>query len=366
MKNVMGIINTVNEPDQLEELTYSRCIASVPFAGRYRLIDFVLSSMVNSGISNVAVLTHAKYRSLMDHLGSGRDWDLDRKRAGLFILPPVEEMNTYRGDLHAFHGNRDYLYRSSEEYVLITRSHMVCNVDFRKLRDFHDSVGADISVLYKEMDAAEEISRCIVTDSEGRVTSLYERNAREKSNKVLMEIFFMKKSLLLDLIDTSLALGYDHLVRDGILKNMKQLNIYGYNYDGYLGVVNTIASYYKHSMNMLNPGVWEELFFQPGRIITKVKDEPPTRYRASAKTTNSLIANGCIIDGTVENSILFRGVRVHPGAVVKNSIIMQNGIIHSHAHLNHAILDKDVVINEERTIMGHQVAPFMAGKRLTI
>ncbi|CAM2974682.1 glucose-1-phosphate adenylyltransferase subunit GlgD [Paenibacillus sediminis] len=367
MKNVMGIINTVNEPDHLEELTYHRCIASVPFGGRYRLIDFILSSMVNSGITNVAVFAHTKYRSLMDHLGSGKEWDLDRKRSGLFILPPVNEgLEPVKGDLHALYGHRDYLYRSSEEFVLLTRSHMVCNIDFRDLRNYHEMTGADISVLYKETDDPDSISSRIVTNTKGRVTSIREQSGLLQGNKVSMEIFFMKKSLLLDLIETALAEGHDHFVRDAILKNIDHLNIHGYRYQGYLGVVNTLQSYYKHSMNLLNPNVWKELFFQPGLIYTKIKDEPPTRYKSESRTSNSLVANGCIIEGTVENSILFRGVRVHPGAVVKNSIILQNGMIRENVNLEHAILDKDVVINAGRTLMGHELAPFIAVKKKVI
>ncbi|MGF7047019.1 glucose-1-phosphate adenylyltransferase [Paenibacillus sp. DS2015] len=366
MKNVMGIINMIDEPNHLEELTNHRNIASVPFAGRYRLIDFVLSNMVNSGITNVGIFAQTKYRAMMDHLGSGKEWDLDRKRSGLFILPPVNEgqdSDACQGDLHAFNAHRDYLNRSSQEYVLISRGYLVCNIDFNALCDYHEDKGSDITFMYKEMEESDSVSTRLITDDQDRMISIEQRDGSSHRDKVSMEIFFLKKSLLLDLIETSLAEDQHHLVEDAILKNIEHLNIYGYRYEGYLGIINTLQSYYKHSMNLLDPTVWKQLFFQPGLIYTKIKDEPPTRYQPSSHTNNSLVANGCIIEGTVENSILFRGVKVHRGSHVKNSIVMQNGIIHENALVEHAILDKDVVVNAERTVIGHDLAPFMVVKK---
>ncbi|WP_438349560.1 glucose-1-phosphate adenylyltransferase subunit GlgD [Paenibacillus sp. FA6] len=367
MKNVMGIINMVNETDQLEELTYHRNIGSVPFAGRYRLIDFILSSMVNSGITNVGIFTHTKYRSLMDHLGSGKEWDLDRKRSGLFILPPMKEgLDGSNGDLHALNAHRDYLHRSSEEYVLISRSYMVCNIDFNGLQEFHNSTRADITVVYKDTSDVDSFSTRIGMDDKGRVTSIWEPNSSPHGDKVSMEMFFLKKSLLLDLIEASLAEGHHSLMKDAIRANLGRLNIYGYSHQGYLGVINTLNSYYKHSMNLLNPNVWRELFFKPGLIYTKIKDEPPARHLASGHTSNSMVANGCVIEGRVENSILFRGVHIRKGATVRNSIVMQNGVIHENTSIEQAIIDKDVIVKADRTLIGHERAPFVAVKRKVI
>ena len=367
MKNVMGIINMVNEPDQLEELTYHRNIASVPFAGRYRLIDFILSSMVNSGITNVGIFTHTKYRSLMDHLGSGKEWDLDRKRSGLFILPPMKEgLDPTNGDLHTLNAHRDYLHRSSEEYVLISRSYMVCNIDFNGLQEFHNDNKSDITVVYKETNDIDSFSTRIGMDDSGRVTSMWEPNASPHGNKVSMEMFFLKKSLLLDLIETSLAEGHHNLMKDAIRANIGRLNIYGYSYQGYLGIINTLNSYYRHSMNLLNPNVWRELFFKPGLIYTKIKDEAPTRHIDGGHTSNAMVANGCVIEGSVTNSILFRGVHICKGATVRNSIIMQNGVIHENTSIEHAIIDKDVVVKADRTLIGHERAPFIVVKRKVI
>lgn len=369
MKNVLGVINLVNELDDLEELTYNRAVASVPFGGRYRLIDFILSSMVNSGIRNVAVFTHTKYRSLMDHIGSGKEWDLARKQHGLFILPPAMEelQEMLKGDLYYFYKHRDYFTRSSQDLILISRSHMVCNIDLREVVDFHRESKADITMVYKEdQDQIHAKCRRIQMNTQGRVTQMQDHFGRSDSDKVSMEIFVMKKDLLLDLVETSLAQGYDHFVRNAIMKNVDRLTIYGFPYKGYLGVVNTIQSYFQHSMNLLNPDVWNDLFFNPGPIYTKVKDEPPTKYTSRSVVSNSLIANGCVIDGTVENSILFRGVKVNSGVHLKNCIVLQNGHISERASIENAILDKEVVVSNDKTLKGDSQAPFIAAKRKII
>jgi glucose-1-phosphate adenylyltransferase len=369
MKHVMGVINLVNEPDDLEELTYHRCAASVPFGGRYRLIDFALSNMVNSGIDNVAVFTQHKYRSLMDHLGSGKEWDLDRKRGGLFVLPAVldESSGMSRGDLYQFYCHRDYFYRGKEEFVIVSRGHMVCNINFTDAVRYHEEMKADITVIYKDTteDEPAKFRRLAVKD-DGRVTVMEDHTGRLRTNHVSMEMYIMSKALLLDMVESCLAQGYDHLVRDGIMKNIDKLSVYGYKYEGYMGIVNSIPSYYKHSMQLLNPKIWRELFFQRDLIYTKVKDEPPAKYLEHAWVRNALIANGCTIEGKVENSILFRGVKIRKGVYVKNSIILQNCEIEESVIIENAILDKDVFISRGRVLTGDHKAPFIAHKSKVI
>ncbi|WP_181956616.1 glucose-1-phosphate adenylyltransferase subunit GlgD [Paenibacillus piri] len=369
MKRMMGVINLVNEPDDLEELTYSRCVASVPFGARYRLIDFSLSNMVNSGIDNVAVFTQHKYRSLMDHLGSGKEWDLDRKRGGLFILPAIlnETTGMSRGDLFQFYSHRDYFYRAREEYVIISRSHIVCNIDFNAVLNYHLEQNADITVVYKRADDEEfaKFRRLAVKD-DGQITVMEDHSGRLRTDNISLEMYVMSKELLLDMVESCLAQGYDHLVRDGIMKNIGKLGVYGYLHEGHTGIVNTIQSYYKHSMQLLNPKVWRELFFQKELIYTKIKDEPPAKYMENSSARNALIANGCVIEGKVENSILFRGVKIRKGAYVKNSIILQNCEIEENVIIENAILDKDVFISRGRVLTGDKQAPFIASKTKVI
>jgi glucose-1-phosphate adenylyltransferase len=369
MKRMMGVINLINEPDRLQELTFNRCLASVPFGGRYRLIDFTLSNMVNSGLEDVAVFTHHKYRSLMDHLGSGKEWDLDRKRGGLFVLPSVMDVpsGVSKGDLFQFFSHRDYFYRGRQEYVLVSRSHTVCNVDYRLMLKQHEETGADITCVYTELDDLDDaIYRKVVVNPDGRITAMQDRTGRLEGRNVSLEMYLMSKRLLLDMVETCLAQGDDHLVRDGIMKNMSKLRLYGYKYTGYTGIVNTIQSYYRHSMNLLNPDILRELFFQGAPIYTKVKDEPPSIYTESATAHNALVANGCVIEGKVENSILSRGVKVHAGASVRNCILLQNCEIGENVIIENAILDKDVFIDRERVLSGAVTAPFIAAKKKVI
>ncbi len=370
MSQIMGVINLVNEPDQLEQLTNYRCVSSVPFGGRYRLIDFVMSNMVNSGIEKVAVFAHTKYRSLMDHLGSGKEWDLDRKRGGLFILPPAvdETRELMKGDLYNFNRNRDYFERGSEQYVLVTRSHQVCQIDFRPVLEQHISTGADITMIYQEVDSDTFArARRIDVNPDGRVTMIEEYNrSLKQSKKVSMDMFLLRKELLLEIVERSLAQGYDYFVRDGIMKNLQKLKVHGYEFNGHLGIVNTIPSYYYNTMQLLQPEVWKELFLSRNPIFTKVKDEPPAKYNSEALATNSLIANGCVIEGKVQNSVLFRGVKIHKGATVINSIILQGCEIGEHAIIENAILDKDVIIRPGKVLIGDQTAQFVADKRKVI
>ena len=366
---MMGVINLIHEPDELDALTATRCLATVPFGGRYRLIDFTLSSMVNSGVSRVAVFAHTKYRSLMDHLGSGKNWDLHHRQSSLFILPPTadDQSDVRRGDLYHFFQHRDYFARSRSDYVVICRSHMVCNIDLRDVLRSHKDSGADITAVVKRQnDSLTGKARKVAMDGDGRITVMQDHYGRLQSDLVSMEMYVMKKELLLDLVETSLAEGQDHLVRHAITSRLAQLNVRGYLYDGYLGIVNTMASYYLNSMQLLRPAIWRALFFEPGPIFTKVKDEPPTRYMDGARTVHSLVANGCEIEGTVEGSILFRGVKVRKGAVIRNSIVMQNGIVGADSVLDHVILDKEVTIEAERRLSGMPEAPYVAKKRLIL
>ncbi|KKC46133.1 MULTISPECIES: glucose-1-phosphate adenylyltransferase subunit GlgD [Paenibacillus] len=369
INKAMGVVNLIHETDELEGLTSYRCPATVPFGARYRLIDFTLSSMVNSGIHKVAVFAHTKYRSLMDHLGSGRPWDLHTRQSGLFILPPASDsiQELSRGDLFHFYQHRDYFQRCKLEYVVVTRSQMVCNIDLDAVLDYHEQMNADVTVVCKQQaDMLGGKTRKVELASDGRVVQMQDHFGNMDSSLHSMEIYVMKKDLLMDLVQTSLAQGQDHLVRHAILSRLDSLRIYGYLYEGFLGVVNTVESYYRTSMELLRPEVWRELFFQPGSVYTKTKDEPPTRYLEGAMTGNSLIANGCRIEGTVINSVLFRGVHVGKGAVIRNSIVMQNGTIGAGTRLDRVILDKESSVEADRDIRGAESMPFVSGKRKTI
>jgi len=366
--DLMGIIN-LNEPEEyLGNLTRERPMAAVPFAGRYRLIDFTLSNMVNSGITNVGIFVQHNYRSLMDHLRSGKEWDLARKRDGLFILPPAYSrfpMKMHRGDAHNFYANLDYIIKSPPKNVLITGVNMITNLDYREAFAFHQRIGADITILYAEMEnlGQERIPlRTLTINEAGRITKIVDYDGKEGSHKISLSMFIMEKKMLIELIKNCISQGDDDFARHCIIKNCERLKIYGYCHQGYVAPIVSLQSYFRHTMSLLNPEIWKELFFKSGLIYTKVKDEPPSKYTDQAEVVNSLVATGCHIEGKVENSILFRNVKVHKGAAIKNSIIMQQGEIGSKACLENIICDKDVHITAHKHLKGEENYPLVIKK----
>ncbi|MBL0387419.1 glucose-1-phosphate adenylyltransferase subunit GlgD [Tumebacillus sp. ITR2] len=368
MKNVIGVINLGKPHSMLDDLTRNRSIASVPFGGRYRLIDFTLSNMANTGISKVAVFTLNKSRSLMDHLGSGKEWQLDRKIGGLFVLPPAIEFPTqeYKGDLQNFHGHIDYFNRSKEEYVIVCRSHMICNVNYAEALQFHIDSEADITMLYNRVDPdTVDLSNCyqVEVDEHQRVRGM---SSDFDTGNVYMETFIINKSLLVELIEQCAENEQYDLTESLLIQNINNVSVHAFQHQGHLSIINCTTSYYNQSMRLLDPEVWKGLFFQPGLVYTKIKDEPPTKYIETADVRNSLIANGCIVQGQVENSILFRGVKVAKGAVIRNSIIMQECEIGADAVVENMILDKEVCIKRGQSLIGNATEPVVINKRSTI
>lgn len=373
MRDTMGIIYTGDSNVSLQELTLKRSVAALPFGGRYRIIDFILSNMINSGMINVGIITQNNYHSLMDHLDSGKQWDLDRKNGGLFILPPyVSHDNTgwYRGEVEAFHSNMSYIRRSPQKYVIISGSSMVCNLTYDDALDFHKDNKADITIIYKEDKKAtkEELSKhtLIRTDENNRIIDLEVKPTIPVSDKVSMEMYIIEKRLFEYLIDECEARGQHDFIKDILIKKIDKLKILGYPYNGYLAKIDSIQSYFKHTMEILDPRYFQELFHRSGLIYTKVKDEVPAKYGEFAKAENSLIADGCIINGHIENCILFRGVKIGEGSVVKNSIIMQDTEIQEKAVLENVILDKEVIIRKGKNLIGQENYPVVIRKRAVI
>ncbi|MBP2651603.1 MAG: glucose-phosphate adenylyltransferase, GlgD subunit [Firmicutes bacterium] len=360
MNDVLGLINLHENERLLKEITRNRPLAAVPFGGRFRLIDFVLSNMVNSGMHHVGIVAKNKYRALMDHIRSGKEWDLARKRNGLFILPPPDHVHysnsIYKGDLEQFYNNIDSIKKSQQRYVLIAGSHTICNINYKEVIQFHLDKQADITVVYKQEPAGLEKNFAMATvlkvDSQSLVTDMEVKADKTAGGNICMDIFVIAKELLVQIIEECVARGEFDFIKEGIIKNMHRYKIYGYSYDGYMAKINSIQAYYRANMSLLNPDIWTELFGQLGPIYTKVKDTPPANYREHAIVHNSLVANGCVIDGTVENSILFRNVTVQKGAHIKNSIIMQKSIICADTMLENIICDKDVKITEGKRLIG--------------
>ena len=373
MRDTIGIIYTGDSNISLQELTLHRSIAALPYGGRYRIIDFTLSNMINSGITNVGLITQNNYHSLMDHLDSGKQWDLDRKSGGLYILPPyVSHENTgwYRGEVDALHSNMSYIRRSTQKYVVISGSSMVCNLNFEDAIEFHKENLADITIIYKEDKKAtsEELSRhtLLRTDENDRIWDIEIKPAAPLSDKVSMEMYIMDKKLCEYLIEECAARGQYDFNKDILIKNKEKLRILGYPYDGYLAKIDSVQSYFKHNLELLETENFQELFHHAGPVYTKVKDEVPAKYGEEASTENSLVADGCIIDGVVENSVLFRGVKIGKNTVIKNSIIMQDSEIQDRVILDNVILDKEVIVRKGKRLMGQENYPVVIRKHSVI
>ncbi|HHW22098.1 MAG TPA: glucose-1-phosphate adenylyltransferase subunit GlgD [Clostridiaceae bacterium] len=373
MKSTMGIILTGGKNNRLKELSFERSIAAVPVGGKYRVIDFTLSNMVNSGITNIGVITQYNFRSLMDHLGSGKEWDLDRKNEGLFIFPPyLSEYGTgwYKGTADAMYNNITFLQRSDEEFVIIGQGYAIYNMDYEPMLEQHIQTGADITIACRNMSDIphEELKLLgmIQTDEDGRIIDFMEKPLNPKSILGPMGVYITRRTFLINLLQESAAKGLTEFVHDIIVRQTNNLKIYAYIFNGYWRPLSNIQLYYRANMELLNPKVRQELLMSRRKIYTKVKDEPPAKYNAEAVVRNSIVADGCIIEGTVENSVLFRGVRVMKGAVIKDSLIMQGTVVGQNVNLRYCILDKGVTISDGKTLIGDSEWPLIVGKNVRV
>lgn len=369
----MGIIYTGERDTQLRELTVGRAVAAVPFGGRYRIIDFPLSSMTSSGIRNIGVLLQKNYNSLMDHLGSGKEWDLHGKRSGLVLLPPFmtkENVGVYSGSLDALRSNLHYLRRSKERYVVVTDTHMLFSARFDDMIAAHEASGADVTLLYTRDPGVRRngSGRYINVDENGKVTALEIDPTIPRVPCTYMEAFCMRRELLIDLVDRAVSRGQYHFTR-GVLRNGiadQTLNVHGFEHQGRVWSIDSVQAYFNCSMELLDAETRNGLFSKDRPVLTKLRDEMPSRYLDGAQVKNSLVADGCIIEGTVENSILFRGVRISKGAVVRNCIIMQDGTVLSGAKIDHCILDKQALIRENTRMIGPVSYPIVIAKDLVV
>ena len=372
-QNVLGIIHAHAYKSTVQELTHFRTMASVPLGCRYRLIDFSLSNMVNAGMSQVGIITNNNYQSLMDHVGSGKPWDLARKREGMFILPPYNTVYTSTGShetyITSLYSISDFLKKSRQEYVIMTNANTVYNLDFKDIFRFHTEKEADITVVYKSgrLPKIDDLMM-FALDNNQRITeiSLAQPVDVGRECNYSFNIILLRKSLLEYLVRTAIAHNEFSFEKDVLQSNFKNLKVYGYKATGFAEIIDSLNTYYKVNMSLLNQENRDALFKGRSPIATKICDNVPATYGEKANVSNSLIADGCTINGTVENSILFRNVVVEEGTVIKNSILMQGSTIGKNSSLNHVITDKNVIITPSRTLSGDESYPIHIDKNLTV
>ena len=369
-----GIIFSNIHDKSIPGLTAKRTMASVPFGCRYRLIDFALSNMVNAGITDVDVITHYNYNSLMDHVGSGKDWDLARRSGGLKILPPFvtayggsAASKLYETRLDALVSVLEVIKHVNSDHIVLSDCDVICNVDIKDMINAHVKSGAKITFAVKNTAIKASSSSDITvvkTDENGRIVEfedVYESSDDEK--KVLINIWIADKDYLVSLLVDAMAHGYHSFTADLLNKYLEKDLIATYEYDGYYASVTSMEDYFACNMELLEEENSKQIFRNSKRpILTKVRNSAPTTYVDGCSVSNSMIADGCIIEGSVENSILFRGVKVGKGAVVKNSILFQDTITGEGVTLNCVIADKNVVIRDNIVLSGHSTMPLYIEK----
>lgn len=354
----LGLIFSNIHDKEIFEVTKNRTIASAPIGGRYRLIDFTLSNMVNNGISHIGVVTKNNYQSLMDHVGSGKEWDLARKNGGLVILPPYgASQDLYNSRLEALKSIISFIKFSHADYIVLADCYQVCNIDYRPIFKQHFETKADITCVYRESNiTADDYSPVVMleVDNEKRIVGMNIQKSFIGKAKVSIDTWIIKKELLEKLVEDAISRNLKSFNRDILRENLSSLKICGYQFKGYFGNISSLKSYYQVNMNLLKTNIRDELFNTPNRaIFTKIRDSAPTKYGEKSKIVNSLIADGCIINGTVENSVIFRGCKVGLGAVVKNSILMQGSLVSEDTHLEYVVADKNVRFVNEKQLQGN-------------
>ncbi len=367
-KNVLGIIFSNAYDEVLPELTAMRTMGSVPFASRYRLIDFSLSNMVNAGIPQVGVITKSNYRSLMDHIGTGKPWDLSRKREGMTLLPPFNTPATgmINGKVDSLYGSISYITKSAKDHVLLADCNVVCNMDYEKLIKAHTSKDADITIVYANGNPpATEDGTELIMDENGRVIDTSVIDCFSGKVNYSLKMMIIRRTLLERLLHEAHSAKIDDF-ETLVAKNIAHLRVYGYEETGFVRVLASLQDYYDFSMELLKLDCRKALFAPERPVYTKVSDQVPSIYGIGANVKNSLIADGCKIYGEVENSILFRGVTVEKGAVIKNSIVMQNTFVGENSSLECVIIDKSVVVKPNKKLCGTTNYPVYIGKGLVI
>ena len=376
MKNTLGIIIGFDNNNDLRELTEHRPVASVPFGGRYRVVDFMLSNFVNSGCYNVGVVMRDKYQSLMDHLGSGKDWDLSRKRGGLMMLPPnafapkssplVTE--NYHTSLEALGSVSDMLQKSKCEHVVVCGADIIANIPLDEAMREHKKSGADVTIVCTKNGDGGAFDMFLNLSPRHEVSDIRNGdNAGGKCKYKSLGIYIMKRKYLLDLLSDCVTHNLHSFERDAMQHVFNRGDaIQAYVFDKYVAKIEDVKSYFSASMDMLDKDIRDQVFLKSRPILTKIHDSAPTYYGEDAVVSDSLIADGSRIEGTVENSIIFRGCKIAKGAVVKDSIIMQSGVISEGVELSYVVTDKGVTIREDRKMMGHATYPIAIAKNTIV
>ncbi|MBQ8321278.1 MAG: glucose-1-phosphate adenylyltransferase subunit GlgD, partial [Clostridia bacterium] len=362
-----GIIFSSLNNNTLSRLTSDRTVAAIPFACRYRLIDFALSNLVNANISNINIVANYNYRSLLEHIGSGKDWDLARRKSGVNIISPFQtavnsESKVFATRMEALKNMKEYIAEFTEEFVVMMDSDIVLNIDIADVIAKHEKTGANITIVTQTMkpDTVVKHPRMMISSVAGKVTDIaMSQEYNEKNPELSLNIFVMRTQYLRRLIEEAEAYNLASLTTF-MLKNCKSSNYRTYKYSGFVASVSSFTDYYQYSMELVKSDKARDSIFGKKEfpIFTRVHNSAPTAHKQNAKVENSMIADECVIEGTVINSVIFRDVKVEAGAVVKNSVLFHGTHIGKDASLNCIVTDKDVFVTDGVTLSGNDNMPF--------
>ncbi len=369
---VLGLIFASMHDSSVRDMTEHRTMGSIMYGGRYRLIDFPLSNMVNSGFYEVGVITKSNYGSLLDHVGNGREWDLSRKKGGLHLLPPFSQTGgshegIYRGRLEALNNVWSFLEHSKAEYVVMSDCDFVTTIDFRPVIEQHIATKADITTVYgkyicNEENTTQSALNVLEMDDDGRINNVLVNPLLSGECNISLDMFVMSRAFLSKLVKEAASQGKHSLVADCLQAKTREYNFMGYEHKGYFTRIDSNKSYFESNLALLNTEVRNKLFLPDAPIYTKIGDNGPARYGLEASVKNSLIADGCIIEGTVENCVIFRGVKVEKGSVVKNCVLQQGTKVGKDCSLKYVITDKNVEVSDDHVVNGSESYPLYVKK----
>ena len=356
MIDVLGIVNIEDDSVRVRGISEFRTIPAMSFLGRYRIIDFVLSNMVNSGIDQIKVMVKDKPRSLIEHLGNGHQYNINFKHGFLELFYPDHSAanDAYYHDLYIMRENMEYFERSRKKYVIISPSYMLCRLDYSKVLEAHEKSGADVTLVYSSQTRTnKEFIGCHYLEmKDGRVTDIKQNFGFNAKSDIFMETYVVERELFMKLIAESKDVSPLFTLMDRIQSLCGELNIRGYEYEGYLRCINSLETYYKYNMELIDSEKASQLFHDDWEIYTKTNDSPPAFYAKSAHVKKSLVANGCIVEGDLDNCILGRGVKVREGASIKNTLLLPYCEIGEFKHIENAIIDKHAKVLKKKELIG--------------
>ena len=364
----LGIILAGGNSSRMQNLTEKRAIAAMPVGGSYRCIDFVLSNMTNSHIQTVAVLSQYNARSLNEHLNSSKWWNFGRKQGGLFLFTPTVTTNNswwYRGTADAIWQNIDFLKKRHEPYVIIASGDCVYKLDFNEVLDYHIAKQADITVVCAKLPEGDDINRygVVEMDRDGRITEFEEKPMVAKSDIVSAGVYVIRRRALIDLLEECNKEGRYNFVTDILIRYKNMKKIYGYKMEGYWANLADVDSYFKANMDFLRKDVRDRFFHTEPGVFSKTHDLPPAKYNAGSRVTNSLVAGGCIINSTVENSVLFKKAFVGNNSVVKNCVILNGAYIGDNVHVENCIVESHETLLSGSTYIGEDGIRIVTGNK---